>query len=200
MEIKYMNLIKGPRLTEKQVENKYFYVCIPESQFPEKVKRAISIEQAKIPTEDLYVEEADTGLELDYHITVMFGLLYDQSFISILSILENYPELSTIDITFGIVSAFRRPDKPYDVLKIEIISPKLKTLHQLIKDFNSNEETFDEYNPHLTLAYINKGTCLELEGPFSLTGKSITIDTVQWDHVSGRKFPIPLSPSATIKE
>jgi len=123
-----------------------------------------------ISFDDLYTD-TEKGLEDEPHVTVLYGLHSDD-------IEEVKPYLNgngSFSITLGKVSKFT--DKAEcDVLKIEIDGNEIRELNNKLKqlDHTSNYD----YNPHCTLAYVQKGCCDDLVGCDYFEGKKIVFKNV----------------------
>jgi hypothetical protein len=136
------------------------------------------------------------GLENEYHITVCYGLKNECEYFKLRKLLSEFNEF---EIEFGNVSSFRRDEKPYDVLKVDIISQQLNDLHYLITSNVENEQSFPEYQPHMTLGYIKKGTCIELEKPANgLTGTKLLINKIVFSHADNYYLDLPLKNNREI--
>jgi len=146
-----------------------------------------------IPNSLIYTEEDDSsyGREDEPHITVLYGLHEEVTPEDVQNIIYGN-ELETFHIMLGGISSFRIEDKPYDVLKIDIISPELEKLHYLIEEKLPNSNTFPEYKPHFTIAYIKKGTCKKLEKEYDFSGEKILIKKFMFSPIKGDKVPVHL--------
>lgn len=111
---------------------------------------------------------AEDGREDHPHVTVKYGL----------TTRDLPPELSEIakttkpfPIFMGVISLFTTNPK-HDVVKIDVESPVLRALNKRISDAIPHEDTYPTYHPHLTVAYVQKGTCDHLDGddPFKAEG------------------------------
>ena len=128
----------------------------------------------RINPEDLYKPEDSTkGLCKELHVTVVPCL--DNSVINQLDdIKEICGSINEInDINYSNIDIFEMKDKDYDILKLNIVSPKLKDLnHKILEKYHSYSEFKDEYKPHATIAYLKKGTakkyCLAFRGHLPL--------------------------------
>lgn len=112
--------------------------------------------QDKIEKDDLYTTEPDEfgwtyGLEIDPHVTVLYGIHDDSPEI----FKECASKIKKFDIKTGKVSIFE--NEKYDVLKIEVESNDLHKVHETFKEKTDNTQTFPTYKPHITVAYIKKG-------------------------------------------
>ncbi len=144
---------------------------------------------SSIPEEHIYNDSTnDYGRETIPHITILYGIL-PQSEQKAKQILSKIPK--GLSATLGKISKFANGDKPYDVLKIEVSSPTLTKLHNFLRKHCDNNWEWPSYNPHLTLAYVKKGTCDEYVGDSRFSGKSFVFDSFVYNNgVSGHKEPI----------
>jgi 2'-5' RNA ligase len=128
----------------------------------------------KIPQQHVYeIVGEDYGKEKNPHVTVMYGLdSLEES--KAKNILSKIPRKLVAEL--GIVSKFENADQPYDVLKIEVKSPHLTMIHESLKRTCKNDYKWPNYNPHVTLAYINKGTCNELVGDKTFEGTKVLFE------------------------
>ena len=129
------------------------------------------------------------GLESVAHISVLYGISDENDYFKLR---EKLKDFGKFEFKIGDVSSFRKEDKPYDVLILKIISPKLEELHKIIKDSCDNSYSFPEYIPHMTLAYVNKGMCKDLEGKSDWTGDTYSCGIIKFSHKDGYFLDIPL--------
>ena len=108
--------------------------------------------------EEIYTEDEGKGRETDPHVTVKYGLHEDRPSEELLRIIE---ETQPFEIELMPASIYEAPD--YDVLKFEVEGEALRALNTRISE-RPHTDTYPEYRPHLTVAYIQKGTCRELIG------------------------------------
>lgn len=138
------------------MENKYAFLMV-NYETPVYIKDI----QRKIKKEDLYVPENPEkgfgyGLEVETHVTVAPCLDNDVSPNDIKMLL--YP-LKDYTIMLSDVSVFENDE--YDVLKCSVICPNLYATNKRISKHFELHTEFKEYNPHITIAYVKKGTCRE---------------------------------------
>ena len=112
---------------------------------------------------------AEEGIETETHCTVLYGfnLDFDSS--------KLQQEYGGITLKLGKVSRFECPE--YDVLKLAVESPDLVALNErLMREFE-NEVTPSKwsYNPHVTIAYVQKGTNKNLDGDKTFEGREIRV-------------------------
>lgn len=129
------------------------------------------------------------GYETNPHITVVMGVTKEEDYFKLRNWLSKVGKLT---FKIGNISSFRRDEKPYDVIKIEIESPKLNKIHEILKKHFENTDKFPEYKPHITLAYVKKGACKDIEGKCNWTGTEYTADKIIFNHKDKYGLELPL--------
>jgi 2'-5' RNA ligase len=133
-----------------------------------------------LPNECVYEEEGkDYGKETNPHVTVMYGLSENEEK-RVKELLTKVPKRIVAEL--GQISKFENADTPYDVLKIEVKSPHLAKLHEMIKNNFENNYKWPEYNPHVTLAYVKKGTCNEHVGSKIFEGMKFNFENFTYSN------------------
>ena len=131
---------------------------------------------------------AEDGFETIPHVTVLYGFLKEVDTKELFDIVTKF---GTINLSIGKISRFESDD--CDVIKCEIISPDLHKLNSIItkkfKDVIENKHP--SYNPHLTLAYVKKGTCKELDGKLAFKG-NLSFNNAVYSNADEEKTIIPL--------
>ena len=114
-----------------------------------------------IPDDVLHVEQDEhLGREQEPHITVKYGLKVPDVPEELRAVAKSTAPFSVL---LGNVSLFTTNPK-YDVVKLGVRSPELHTLNRRVADAVPHEDTYPTYKPHVTLAYVEKGSCDHLEG------------------------------------
>jgi 2'-5' RNA ligase len=135
---------------------------------------------SQISNECVYEEEGKHyGKELNPHVTVMYGLNENEEK-RVKELLAKVPK--KISATLGKISKFENIDAPYDVLKVEVYSPHLAKIHEMIRGNFENDYKWPEYNPHVTLAYVKKGTCNEYVGNKMFEGMKIKFENFTYSN------------------
>ena len=133
-----------------------------------------------LPNECIYEEEGENyGKELNPHVTVMYGL-DDKEEARVKELLTKVP--AKISARLGKISKFENADTPYDVLKIEVHSPHLNKIHEIIRKNFENSYKWPNYNPHVTLAYVKKGTCNEYVGSKIFEGMKFAFENFTYSN------------------
>ena len=158
------------KITKKKKNGDYDYswaACI----LPKDIANKIMNFANKIPDRELYIEDnGDHGREDEPHVTIKYGILTKDSR-KIQKILENEKGGK---IKLGIISSFES-DK-YDVLKISIISNALHKLNNKISKGTKCHDSFPQYVPHATIAYLKCGNAEKYCEKFKNEFKDISFE------------------------
>lgn len=128
---------------------------------------------------DLYVEGNEYGRETESHITVRYGFIKDLNEIEIRQLIQGQkPFIAEI---FGLNKFDTHPN--YDVAMFKVNSPVLKQLNEM-SGIYLNENDYPDYNPHLTLAYVQKGKFNHIKEGLKL---QIPIRTLCYSPIQGGK-------------
>lgn len=117
--------------------------------------------QMFITPDTLYKDPEDPGgfgMETEVHVTVKFGLHEGRPTEKLLRIIE---ETQPFEIEVGPCTLFE--NEKFDVVKFDVDSEGLRQLNERISEL-PNSDSHPEYHPHMTVAYVTKGTCNELIG------------------------------------
>jgi len=142
-----------------------------------------------IPDEELYTDPKDPsyGREEKPHVTVKYGV-HSADPKSIESALAG---VGPFKVTMGKVSIFESDD--YDVVKVDVESPELRALNKKIAESTSVTDTFPDYHPHATIAYVKKGEGQKYVGENSLEGKEITMNALTFSGKDGKESVFDLT-------
>jgi hypothetical protein len=142
--------------------------CLMVTLPPQAAEKTLTFAQANIPEDQL----AEDGIETEPHATVLYGL--DNS----LSLGDLDPPKTPIKLSLGKIKRFKadanRPGS--DVLVIEVISPAMTELNANLKSVFKVTSTYNTYNPHVTLAYVQPGALPELDGSDNFAGETFIAD------------------------
>jgi 2'-5' RNA ligase len=142
----------------KKVSGNYSWSYI---NLPKEVEDKMKEFGEEIDKEDLYVKEADDGLETEFHVTVKYGLLTDN---------PKEPKGRLEDekggeFYLGESSIFET--EKYDVVKMEVESEDLKRIHDRLNEL-PHEDKYPDYKAHATIAYVKKGKGKKYVGKFKI--------------------------------
>jgi hypothetical protein len=125
-----------------------------------------------IDQNDVYEDPEDDsyGLEEDPHVTILYGIHEDEVDNEVvLSVMEE--NMVPVSVEIDEIDIFENDD--YDVVKYNV--PKvdeLMKMRKLFEDTFPNTQTFPDYNPHVTIAYVKPGKGKKykrkLEEPFRI--------------------------------
>ncbi len=129
--------------------------------------------QDQIADNDIYKpDDQGYGREEHPHVTVLYGLI-TENFDAVKDLLLHFgqPWIEFDDKT----SIFEPEGNDYDVVKVDVISSGLEKMNDALwKDFEVKTDHPD-YKPHLTIAYVKKGTGKKYDGlPVKLKKMRVT--------------------------
>ena len=120
---------------------------------------------------DIYTKDDDYGIEKEPHITIIYGLHDDE-----LDKKEFYQKIENtikpVTVTVEQIGFFEIKNEPYDVVKIDVpVTSQLKKYRDTFIKY-PNTQTYPEYKPHMTLAYVKSGKAEQYASkiaPFTVT-------------------------------
>ncbi|MCI0333543.1 MAG: 2'-5' RNA ligase family protein [Planctomycetes bacterium] len=134
---------------------------------------AIYAMQARIHGDDLAVD----GIEINPHITVKYGIHTE----NVEEVRAAAKHLDPVAVQFGKASIFSSDE--HDVVKIDVQSKGLHALNDAISRALVCTDTYPEYKPHVTVAYVKHGlgekyaaTLNDLEGRTAVFDRLIFSD------------------------
>jgi 2'-5' RNA ligase len=145
----------------------------------------------KVKDKDLYTPPEDYihGREEEPHVTVLYGI-HSQLPTEVTKLISNG---LSFDIKLKNISIFTN-NAMFDVVKVEAISPSLNYFNSLLRNNVGNTQYFNNYQPHVTVAYIKKGKCSDLCGGVDFKDVKWNVNTVIFSSKNGEKTPIRLKP------
>lgn len=176
----------------KDVGQEYDYSST-QLDIPENVARQFTDFANAIPTDQVYIDKTTKGREDFPHITVVYGLDTANPN-AIKPLLEG---IDPIKVELGDVSVFKNDD--YDVVKVDVISKQLDELNKKISELSTPGQTFDTYQPHITIAYVKKGEGEKYIGDQRFKGQSITLDNLTFSGKDGKATTLPLGVKTDVK-
>ncbi len=156
--------------------------------FPEKIANKIyKWGLSKVPDEVLFRDPEDPtfGREDEVHCTVIYGI-HDKRSVETRKILKS---VKPFEIKLGKITAFTAPEK-FDVLKIDVVGSELHKLHDHLRDNLEVTESFPEYKPHVTIAYLMKGESSKYVGSDQFKDLAMKVDKLVFSSSAGVKTPI----------
>ena len=140
----------------------------------------------RIPQADLGVE----GREDQPHITIKWGLHFQSPSERMRQVIQSF---GPIEATLGKTSLFSNDDA--DVLKIDVDSPDLHRLNQVMSRIAPAHNTHPKYVPHATIAYLKPGRGKKYSGNAVLAGQKLTFHSVTFSGKKGHREVLPLGPT-----
>jgi 2'-5' RNA ligase len=149
-----------------------------------------------VRVEDIYDDETgDYGFEEDPHITLLYGI-HDDKLIDKSIIYNKIENISEMKIIVKEINIFSNDDSPYDVVKFDITpTKKLLSLRKEFEEDLPNTQSFPDYHPHVTIAYVKKGKGNKYKRILK-KGIKFTFDRGVYSTPDYRKIYIDLKKSA----
>ena len=149
-------------------------------------KEIVAWGKKTIPAEDLYGDDDDEkGLREDSHVTILYGIKSAEPTQAFKLLKGQEP----ISMSLGPISLFSKDEMPYDVVKIEVVnSPVLHALHKKLRAELPNTWTWDDYNPHVTIAYVKKGKGAAYVGNEAFAGREFEVTGFLFSSKDDRKI------------
>ena len=142
------------------------------------------IDWTRVHVDAKYLREE--GIETEPHITVKYGLSCEAA--DAQRVLRDF---GSIPVELGELDLFTT-NPAFDVLICRVESPRLHAAHALLAQDLPHRETFPNYQPHLTLAYVAKGACADLVGQRPFPTSEFWFSTVTFSGRDGTKTPLAL--------
>lgn len=141
-----------------------------------------------IPDSHLYHSDDDThGRRPDSHVTVLYGLESDNSG----DVAEKLKGFGPISFNLGKISTFEC--EKYDVVIIEVDGERLHKANSILREL-PNQNTFPDYKPHVTIAYVKKGLGSKYLGNETFADTKIESSGIVFSGSDGGKVVIHIDP------
>ena len=143
-----------------------------------------------VPDMELYSDGNKNGRAYsgDVHITLKYGLETSNP-MDVIGLIEAN-KVTPFDVTLGKSGIFEKDD--CDVVILGVTGGGLAQLHDLASQLPSVPDTYPEYHPHVTVAYVKKGMGRAHIGNADFNGQIVKIDRVTFSRRDGRDVVIPL--------
>ena len=125
------------------------------------------------------------GKETEPHITIKYGL-HTGNFKEVHDLLK---DVKPIVATLGKISLFENDE---DVIKVDIKGKDLHDLNKYISDNLKCTDTYPDYNPHMTIAYVKKGAGKKYIKNSDFENKKIVFNEIEFSNKNGNKEKIIL--------
>lgn len=139
--------------------------------------------QSKIKKEDIHQDSNNTmGLEDNPHVTLLYGLHKNVTTDDVKKALKNLKLPDTIKVKG--ISKFENDE--YDVLKFDVDKKGLSEINTALKELPYTNK-YDDYKPHLTIAYLKKGKADKYINKISDINKNINIQSIDFVDINKKK-------------
>ena len=146
-----MNFTSFQNWLNERAAERLEYACLMMGANIPDWKEKISI----VKEEDLYKEGDDFGYEKEPHVTIIYGLHYEDIIVE--EICDQIKLLYPVKVTIDTISIFET-QQGYDVVKYDVpLTDDLKDYRKYFETFYPNTQTYKDYHPHMTIAYVKPG-------------------------------------------
>ena len=148
-------------------------LLLPEDAADEVVKWGDS----HINDEEVYGKDGK-GRDGSPHITLQNGIMCDNS-----GELEKlFSQIGSMEAELGPIGVFRQEDKDYDVVHIKVLCDEINDANSMVSDLlEVNNPHAENFQPHVTLAYVNRGAGKRFEGLEDFVGRKVLLSKLAID-------------------
>jgi 2'-5' RNA ligase len=133
------------------MEGKYDYGCVMARIDEESTRKILDFNTKMIGEHIIYREGDEYGREKEPHITLKYGLVNGYTEEEMRKMLH---KVTPFHIDVKGISLFE--NEKFDVIKFDVDGKELRALNEIFCKL-PNHDKYDEYHPHMTLAYVHKG-------------------------------------------
>ena len=141
-----------------------------------------------INVDEMYIdtESGIKGLEDRPHVTIKYG-------INDVNPTDTMRQVIGSDITFTLGTISKFENELFDIIKVDIDSDCLSQLNNNITENIECTDSFPDYVPHCTIAYVDKGSHNHLLGNDYLSGISIENNMVVFSAKDGTEHELEIT-------
>jgi hypothetical protein len=173
------------KLKNLLLESNYQYGCVM-AQVPNMVaKPLLDLGQRLVPDNILYHDpmgREEYGRETELHTTIKFGLTQTYSKEQMEQFIRG---TKPFYITIWGLDVFENEN--FDVIKLNVDGPELRRLRQIF-DAMPNTDSYKDYKPHMTIAYVQSGMGKGYKGKSLKAMPQILIDTIKYSYPTGKLY------------
>lgn len=138
--------------------------------------------QRIIPPRSLYTDPDDStyGYDTEPHVTIKYGFDPDIGRSNVARILKG-----VVPFFIKLKALNRFQNENYDVVKFEVENHSILTELRNRCDGYPNTDSYSDYKPHMTLAYVKKGTFPHMRGGLNI---SLPITRFKYSGPNGQYF------------
>ena len=140
-----------------------------------------------VDPEDVFDPDGEHGYTLYPHITVLYGLHFVENPVKLMLYVDSV--CKSVDVEFTGISIFE--NEKFDVLKFDVNAPQLIKLHNKVKSKFKCTVDFENYVPHMTIAFLQKGTGWKYKN-LSFSVPKMKIDLMRFTNSDGHETLIKL--------
>jgi 2'-5' RNA ligase len=143
-----------------------------------------------IKDEDVYKDQDGQtyGIQDNPHLTLLYPVTENCDFEKVVSVLESVVD-KKIDIKIDKIDIFE--NQKFDVVKYNVENNEyLDNIHKKLKMFIPNDDRYDIYRPHITIAHVKSGTGRKYKKTFDQEEKesqSFSLNKITYVNSDGQK-------------
>ncbi len=168
------------------ITHKNEYGCLMAMVNPTYGPHIIRMNKTAIPSGILYIDPEDPtyGYDEEPHVTIKYGFSPDLTRMDLANVLRN---VRPFKIKLTGIGQFQ--NEKYDVVKFNVDrSDDLTRLREMCDGYK-NEDKYPDYKPHMTLAYVKKGTFPQVDRKLNI---ELPITRFKYSGMNGKNLYINL--------
>lgn len=184
----------------KKATQERFKYCNVQMPLPKELAvDIIAWGKKNIPDADLFNGDLGyaTGRTLDSHITLKWGLANDSDATHATRIVGKHEPFK---LKLGTVRKFTCEEKNYDVIYVAVASSDMRFLHRRLSKIPGSVSTHATYSPHVTVAYVKRGTADHLIGSSKFEDKSFEASMASFMKMDGSEVKILMLGKREVKK
>jgi 2'-5' RNA ligase len=167
-------------LDESVNSNESWRGCLMLSLPPEETDLIQAWTKNHISSDDL----TSSGIEDYTHVTILYGFPQSTHLERVIQVLHKnfaFSDIDKIKFCLGEVKKFESDD--HDVIYLEVNEClRLQQIHFVMKDSFAVRTDYPTYNPHVTLAYVKRGSCDHLIGDATFCDMEVICNEMRYSY------------------
>lgn len=142
----------------------------------------------QIEQEHVFDPDGEHGFTIYPHITILYGLHQVTDTMDIMLFLDSISK--PMEVEFTGLSTFE--NQAFDVLKFDVHANELAGMNRKIRKRYQHTLDYQEYKPHMTVAFLKKGTAWHYKNLSVSMPPKIKLDLLRFINADGHETIIKL--------